>query len=141
VAAIRVMLGRIPAATTLIRDGLKLNVSRSIDTSQQAEPPNIVEVWFQPNPSLTPTGPDTPLRIVSIFGTLKFTPQTITWTPTTSAEGIKATLRPGRVLIRVHVGALIDAKRRQFSATLAPLLNFEGLVLSGGVFESWFFIR
>ncbi|HEY9228689.1 MAG TPA: hypothetical protein VIP11_18685, partial [Gemmatimonadaceae bacterium] len=130
----------VSAATTLLRGGLQLTLSRSIDTSQQSEPPNLMEVWFQPNPSLTPGVPDTPLPIVSIFGTLKATPQTITWTPLPSADAFKLTMRPGRLLIRAHVGTLIDAKKRQFSATLTPILGFEGLVLSGGVFESWFLI-
>lgn len=130
----------VSSATTLLRQGLQLTLSRSVDTSQQEKPPNIIEVWFQSNPSATPIASDTPLPIVSMFGTLKVTPQTIVWTPVTSAEGFKSMMRPGRVLIRVHIGALIDAKKRQFSATLAPLLGFEGLVLSGGVFESWFLV-
>ena len=49
-------------------------------------------------------------------------------------------MRPGRVLVRVHTSALIDSKRRQFSSTLIGILGFEGLTLSGGVFESWFLI-
>jgi hypothetical protein len=130
----------VSAATTLLRGGLQLTLSRSMDTAQQAEPPNIMEVWFQPNPSASAGTSDTPLPIVAIFGTLKCTPQTITWTPLTGPDGFKATMRPGRVLIRVHIGALLDTKKRQFSASLTALLGFDGLVLGGGVFESWFLV-
>jgi hypothetical protein len=81
-----------------------------------------------------------PLPIVSLFGTLRITPQTITWIPSTSDAGFKATMRPGRVLIRVHCGALFDAKGRQFSGTLTGILGVTGQVLSGGTFESWFLV-
>jgi len=50
-------------------------------------------------------------------------------------------MRNGRVLIRLHTGALLDTKDRQFSGTLIGILGFTGLTLSGGVFESWFLVK
>ncbi len=127
-------------AGTLLSGGLQVTLSRSLDPSQQQTPPNVFEVWFQPDSRTNPTGQDVPLAMVSIFGTLRVTPQTITWVSGVSQAGLKATLRPGRVLVRVHCGALEDAKGRQFSATISGIVNIDGLILSGGVFESWFLI-
>lgn len=132
---------RVAAATSLLSGGLQVTLSRSLDVSQQDKTPSVFEVWFQPNPSGTAGIPDTPMPMVSIFGTLRTTPQTITWIPTVSANGFKAMMRPGRVLVRVHVGVLKDSKNRQFSATIAQLIGLNGLVLSGGVFESWFLVE
>jgi collagen triple helix repeat protein len=128
-------------ATSLLQGGLQVTLSRSLDQAQQGAPPSVFEVWFQPDPTGATAGPDTPLPIVSLFGRLKATPQTITWTPAFSPEGMKATVRPGRCLVRVHCGVLVDARQRQLSATLTAILGVNGLVLSGGVFESWFFVR
>jgi hypothetical protein len=128
-------------ASSLLQGGLQVTLSRSLDQGQQATPPACFEVWFQPDPTGITGAPDTPLPIVSLFGRLKVTPQTITWTPAFSAEALKATVRAGRLLVRVHCGVLIDTKQRQFSATLTAVLGVNGLVLSGGVFESWFFVR
>ncbi|MEO7086640.1 MAG: hypothetical protein ABI442_16180 [Gemmatimonadaceae bacterium] len=99
------------------------------------------EVWFQPDPTGTAGTVDTPLPIVSIFGTLKMTAQTIAWTPNTSPAGLKNMMRAGRLLIRIHCGALKDQKGRQFSGTLFPMLGLTGLILSGGTFESWFIVQ
>jgi hypothetical protein len=129
------------AAASLLRGGLQFNLSRSIIAAQQQQPPNLIEVWFQPDPTGTTAGPDTPLPMVSIFGSVKVTPQTIQWIPNTSPEGFKLMMRSGRVLIRAHMGTLLDAKSRQFSGTLTAVLGVEGLVLPGGVFESWFLVR
>lgn len=128
-------------ATSLLQGGLQVTLSRSLDPGQQGAPPAVFEVWFQPDPTGAAAGPDTPLPIASLFGRLKATPQTITWAPAFSAEGMKSTIRPGRLLVRVHCGALVDAKQRQFSATLTAILGVNGLVLAGGVLESWFFVR
>jgi hypothetical protein len=43
-------------------------------------------------------------------------------------------------LIRIHCGALKDAKGRQFSGSISGIVGIAGLVLSGGTFESWFII-
>ena len=132
---------KVAPATALLQGGLQVTLSRSLDPSQQDKAPSVFEVWFQPNP-LNPAGAvDAPLPMVSIFGNLRVSPQTITWIPITSANGFKLMMRAGRVLIRVHCGALKDSKNRQFSATLTPILGVEGLVLSGGVFESWFLVE
>jgi hypothetical protein len=128
------------AATTLILGGLQVTLSKSLDPSQQQSPPNVFEVWFQPDSRANPTGQDTPLPMVSIFGSLRVTPQTITWVAGVSPAALKSTIRPGRVLVRVHCGALEDQKGRQFSGTISGIVNIAGLILSGGVFESWFLI-
>ncbi len=132
---------KVDAATTLLQGGLQVNFSRPLDPAQQENPPRVVEVWFQPDPSGATAGPDTPLPIVSIFGTLKATAQALAWTPNTTPAGFKSMMRPGRVLIRIHCGALKDAKGRQFSGTLSPILGLTGLTLSGGTFESWFIVQ
>ena len=132
---------KVAPALALILGGFQVTMSKSIDPTQQDKAPNVFEVWFQPNPLNLAGAVDTPLPMVSIFGTLKVTPQTITWAPVTSPTGIRLMIRAGRVLIRVHCGALKDTKNRQFSATLSAVLGLEGLVLSGGVFESWFLVE
>jgi len=131
----------VPQATSLIQGGLQVTLSRSLDAGQQQTPPNVVEVWFQPDPTGIQTAAPTPLPILSFFGSLRVTPQTITWIPVMNADVLKSTMRPGRLLVRVHCGPLIDGKQRQFSATLTGILGVTGLVLPGGVFESWFLIR
>ncbi|MEP7383810.1 MAG: hypothetical protein ABI910_19140, partial [Gemmatimonadota bacterium] len=68
------------------------------------------------------------------------TPQTISWTSVSTAGELKVALQPGRILIRLHCGALFDANKKQFSASMAPLLGTQGLILPGGVFESWFLV-
>lgn len=132
----------IAQATTLLQGGLQVTLSRSLIAAQQEAPPNVFEVWFQPDSTVNPAGgQDTPLPIVSIFGALRVTPQTITWVPSISAAAFKTMMRPGRLLVRVHCGVLTDAKSRQFSATLSAALGLVGLVISGGVFESWFLVK
>jgi hypothetical protein len=126
----------------LLSGGLQVTLSRSLDTTQQGDTaPHVFEVWFQPDSTANQTGQDVPLPIVSIFGTLRVTPQTITWLPGISPEAFKTMMRPGRVLVRIHCGALKDGTGRQFSATLSAVLGVTGLILSGGVFESWFLVR
>jgi hypothetical protein len=44
------------------------------------------------------------------------------------------------MLIRVHMAQLVDSQQKQFSATLAPVLGTTGLILPGGVFESWMLV-
>lgn len=100
-----------------------------------------MEVWYQPDPGANPTAAPVPLPIVSVFGTLKITPQTIGWTANLPAGTFEKILRTGRVLIRIHCDVLIDAKQRQFSSTLTGILGTTGLILPGGVFESWFLIK
>ncbi len=128
-------------AASLLQGGLQVTLSRSLITAQQQSPANVFEVWFQPDSTASPASEGAPLPIVSLFGKLRVTPQTITWLPSVSAAGFKAMLRPGRLLVRVHCGVLTDGKGRQFSATLSAALGVEGLTLSGGVFESWFLVR
>jgi hypothetical protein len=128
-------------ATSLLLNGLQVTLSRSLDAPQQDKLPSVFEVWFQADPTSNQTAPQNPLPILSFFGPLKVTPQTITWTPFMNENVLKATLRPGRLLVRVHCSALIDNKQRQFSNTLSVILGVNGLVLPGGVFESWFFMR
>ena len=127
--------------STLLQGGLQITLSRSLDVTLQEKPPNVFEIWFQPDPTVNQTAPQNPLPILSFFGSLRVTPQTMMWTPLMNADVIKATMRPGRLLVRVHCGPLIDAKQRQFSSTLSVILGTTGLVLPGGVFESWFFMR
>jgi hypothetical protein len=117
-----------------------MTLSRSLVPAQQDAVPHVVEVWFEPDPLVGQTGGDLPAPIVALAGTLKATPQTITWTSTHSPQALKNTIRGGRLLVRLHCGALVDTKQRQFSATLTALLGVNGLVLPGGVFESWFLI-
>jgi hypothetical protein len=128
-------------ATLLLQGGLQVTLSRSLDPTLQEKPPNVFEIWFQADPSANPTAPQNPIAIVSFFGSLRVTPQTITWTTLMDANVLKATMRPGRLLVRVHCGPLIDSKQRQFSSTLSVILGNTGLILPGGVFESWFFMR
>lgn len=120
---------------------LQMSLSRALNGSQIQIAPNVVEVWFEPDPGTAAASAPLPLPIVSIFGTLKLSAQTITWASLIPAKQLETVLRQGRVLIRVHCGALIDAKQRQFSGTLTGILGFTGLILPGGVFESWFLIK
>jgi hypothetical protein len=128
-------------ASALLQGGLQVTLSRSLDVTQQQAIPAVFEVWFQADPTAAQTAPANPLPILSLFGVLRVTPQTISWIPIMNADILKATLRPGRLLVRVHCGVLIDAKQRQFSSTLAAILGITGVTLPGGVFESWFFMR
>jgi hypothetical protein len=49
-------------------------------------------------------------------------------------------MRPGRILVRIHCGMLMDANKSQFSATLTGILAVNGLILPGGVCETWFLV-
>jgi hypothetical protein len=128
-------------ALQVLQGGLQITLSRSLDPAVQAIPQQVMQVWFEPD-STTPAGiPDTPLPIATIVGKLRVTPQTIAWLPSVSPTGLRLMARRGRILVRLHCGMLIDARQRQFSASVAPLFGTRGLIIPGGVFESWFFIE
>jgi hypothetical protein len=103
--------------------------------------PQLVQVWFEPLQELGQTAPGTPaLKVVN--GQLKLASQTFTWAATLASDVLtRALVAGGRVLIRIHCGNLIDAKKRVFSAATDALFDAESLRLPGGVLESWFFVK
>lgn len=125
-------------AMQLIQGGLQLNLSRSLEPSLQTANPQVLQVWLEPLISPDNQSRTAPQAILTLPGKLRITPQTISWVTVSTPSELKATLQLGRVLIRLHCGTLFDANKKQFSASLAPLLGLQGTILPGGVFESWF---
>jgi hypothetical protein len=115
--------------------GLQVTLSRSLDVSQQQSAPQAVEVWFEPDPTGVTTAAPVPLPIVSIFGSLKVTPQTITWIPNLPPSSFDAILRHGRLLVRIHCGVLIDAKQRTILVDAHGNPRLHGTHTSRGVRE------
>lgn len=123
---------------------LSLRLSRSLDQSVQDAQPQVVEVWFGSNPVQSATGgpSDRPGPMLMLQGSAKLSAQTINWATVHKDDTLKSVFASGgRVSIRVHCDVLIDQKQKQFSASLAPMLNVQGMPLPGGVFDSWFFLK
>ena len=127
-------------ATQLLQGGLQFTLSRSLEAGLQTANPQVVQVWMEPLISSDNQSRTAPQAILTLPGRLRITPQTISWTTISTPSELKATIQLGRIVIRLHCGALFDANKKQFSATLAPLLGLQGTILPGGVFESWFLI-
>ncbi len=127
-------------ATQLLQGGLQFTLSRSLEPGLQTANPQVMQVWLEPLISPDNQSKTSPQPILTLPGKLRITPQTISWVTISTPSELKATVQLGRVLIRLHCGALFDANKKQFSASMAPLLGTQGLILPGGVFESWFII-
>jgi hypothetical protein len=138
--------GRIVSSDQAISElkGLRTRLSKSILPELVEQPLQLMQVWYEPAP-IDPTGgqrPPSPVAILTLVGTFTMTPQTTSWS-TVHAPGdlLKLFSSPGRLLIRIHMGLLMDVNKRQFSASLEALLGATSVRVPGGVFESWFFIK
>jgi hypothetical protein len=122
---------------------LNIRLSRSLSPSVQQEQPQVVQVWFEPAPiNAASNRPGAPLAVLTVVGDATFTPQTIKWASRHGPDDLKKTLSmSGRVLIRIHCGALLDEKRRQLSGSLEAIIPANTIRLPGGVFESWFHVK
>ncbi len=88
-----------------------------------------VQVWFE---GLAEVG-----AISSLPGTVTIEEDTIRWEVAEPGGAENLLGRGGRLLIRAHVGTLVDRDGRIYSASLGPVLGVDGPRAPGGVFESW----
>jgi hypothetical protein len=101
---------------------------------------NPVQVWFEPS------GVDTSGAVPAILtlpGTTKFSDETVVWSTAINPNRLAGMIgqRPGRLLFRLHCGAIADVEKRFYSNTLAALFGMDAPRPPGGVFESWFFMQ
>ncbi len=123
---------------------LSCRLSRPLHPDLLQQQPQVVQVWFEPAPTVTPaanaSGAPTMLTVFS--GRVQLAPQILSWSTAHLAPVLVRVLGPGgRVLIRVHCGAIFDAGKRPFSSSLDAILSLDSLRLPGGVFESWVFVK
>lgn len=108
------------------------------DEDQERAGGQPVQVWFEPAPERS-TSPGT---IVSLPGTAKISDTRIQWRSSASARQILAAMRGGgRLLIRLHCGAIRDTEGRAYSNSLEAVAGPKGPRVPGGVFESWLFVK
>jgi hypothetical protein len=100
---------------------------------------NPVQVWFEPSVADTSGVP----AILTLPGSTKFSDDTVVWTTGINPDRLASMIgrRPGRLLFRLHCGALADVDKRFYSNTLAALFGIDAPRPPGGVFESWFFMQ
>ncbi len=119
---------------------LRIDLSGSLGQTTLQQQPQVVQVWFLPNPPATTASAGSPIAI--IHGTSRLDATGITWTSTEPPTVLRSMLGGGgEVLLRVHTGHLFDANNRPVSAALnavTPLPN--RMPLYGGIFEIWFFV-
>jgi hypothetical protein len=127
------------AASTL--RNLQIVPSSAFHTQIVKASPQVVQVWFEPDSPPTAPAPALTSHLV-VQGSAKFAPDQITWAaaaPSNLPQGLAA---GGRIQIRIHCDHLIDVNLRVFSGAADAATTFDsGVRPSGGIFESWFFVR
>jgi hypothetical protein len=130
----------VPEAATLLRQ-LQVKPSSPFHGRIVETNPQVVQVWFEPVPAGT-ASPPAVTSLLAVLGTTKFSPDDMTWAADSPDALVQALIPGGRVQIRIHCGHLIDASSAVFSNAADVVTNVASRVLvPGGTFESWFFVR
>jgi hypothetical protein len=118
-----------------------LSLSARLHPKIQEAQPNVVQVWFEPNPPATATAPSGPLPLLTLHGGQKIGASELNWSISDEKDRtVKALQTQGRVMLRVHCGHLVDDKERSFSSSVDALVGVKSPHLPAGVFEGWFFV-
>jgi hypothetical protein len=127
-----------PDALALLSAALEIKFSRDLLQDMQQTQPQAMEIWF--HSGLISNAPPLPMNV--LHGTVRFTQNTMVWTPRDSPASIRSMLGPGgRVQIRIHCGHILDLQKKPVSAALNVVMPVTDPVpVPGGVFESWFFV-
>jgi hypothetical protein len=131
-----------PTDTSLFRKPLGIQLSAPINSIVRELDSQVVEVWFEPD--LAPdTGAAGPAPIFVIHGATTFPrPDLIEWLLSDSLDSVlRLLVAGGRVLIRIHVGHMLDDRMRPFSADPRALLRRSVPPFTGSTLESWVFLR
>lgn len=92
---------------------------------------NPLQVWFEATRNRQIGS------VVCFPGDTTIEGQSVLWKPI-NLDDFANTLGPGgRLLIRLHTGALFDERGRAYSHTLDEIIGISGPRAPGGVFESW----
>jgi hypothetical protein len=107
------------------------------DISRQTNGFEPVQVWLERN---DPDQQIPPIRFLP--GKISMDEIVIRWNAAVQAGFLREFLgRGGRLLIRLHCGAITDRDSRPYSNTLERLIESKGPRVPGGVLESWVFVR
>lgn len=100
-----------------------------------------VQVWFEPMTTDARNGP-TAQTIFSLPGKGGGDGDRIFWATTTNFDALAEIMRTGgRLMLRLHCGALMAEDGRAYSASLQNVTGAKSLPVPGGVLESWFFVQ
>ncbi len=134
--------GRLTVADAMgLLGRVRMTLSSPLHPRVQELQPQVVQVWFEPEPVQTANNATLPGPVMALHGTAKLSPQTIDWAFSDDRERLQATLgASGRLMLRVHCGRLVDDKERAFSSSLDGLVGTRSPHVPGGVFEAWCFV-
>ena len=112
---------------------LRFDLSAALADDIVKAQPAVVQVWFEPNNTNA---------MAFLHGNAKLGAKAITWQMSDAATAVTKVLGSGgRLLIRLHAGVLLDAKRRAFSAALDALVGDAQPHVPGGAFEGWVLVQ
>ena len=126
--------------TVGILSQLKITLSSPLSGNSENEQPQVVQVLYEigkdrQNLALTP--------VASIRGVAELSGRSIFWQQQTRRDQLIEELSSttGRILIRIHCGAITDVENRPFSSSTDVLHGTSTPHAPGGVFESWFMVN
>lgn len=117
-----------------------IRLSIPLDSSSEKTAAMALQVWFEP------MGSDNRIssiqQILTLPGSGQGNGDQIVWSTTAAVSDIgNLTKSGGRLLLRLHCGALMAADGRAYSASLQALTEAKSPPVPGGVLESWFFVQ
>jgi hypothetical protein len=108
------------------------------DISREVSGGDPVQVWFEPVRADVPAA----APILALPGKITLDEIEVTWTTTADPGLLREQLgRGGRLLVRLHCGAITDRDSRPYSNSLERLVGSKGPRVPGGVLESWVFVQ
>jgi hypothetical protein len=124
---------------------LTVTFSSDIDPAQAQNNvlPQLIDVYFESAPTITlPAGGTSPAPgiVIVLHGTTEIVASdAINWRlRDTDQSGVLK--GPGRVLVRIRCGYLLDKEGRSYSAAPDTLIRAATPHIPGGILESWFTI-
>ena len=131
----------VPQAQDLLSK-LRFDLSVDLAAAIVARQPEVVQVWFEPNSSANATAGSSPSPLLTLHGSAKIDARSVSWRLADVAAATTKALSPGgRLLVRLHVGVLLDKDGRAFSAALDALVGTLQSHVPGGCFEGWMFVK
>ena len=126
-------------AILLLLDSLEFTLSTPLaDASLQTNGGEPVQVWFEADRA----GQRALSPVLSIPGKISLSDRLVRWSAGVPAGTLREAFGTGgRVLFRLHCGAIMDSDQRPYSNSLEQLIGSKGPRLPGGVLESWVFVR